>query len=663
MTSPPLPVPGARPRWRAILFWACVGATAPVAAKPDLPVVTNGHATAIIVLAAAPTAVSRYAAAELAYHVEKATGVRLPIVTEGAPAAAGTTRLLIGDTQATRAAGLNPTLLDLESFILRRHGDTLIIAGRDSPGDPLDRDTSAGTLFGVYEWLERELGVRWLWPGELGTHVPATATVVAHPLDALVTPRLFQRHVRSGLTFQSEHPALGFTPGAAADYAQAQTIFLRRHRLGRSERMSYGHAFTDWWQKYGQAHPDWFQLVNGKRGPAKPGARFSMCVSNPELHREIVAQWRARGGAARGDLSTYLNVVENDILGLCECERCRAWDGPAPADMMKFCPPDSKVYGSRFVSDRYARFALAVQQLAAAGNPNANVIGYVYFNYFQAPTSAVQLNPRILLGYCPSSGWYPRTAAEHAWYQQQWRGWSDTGARLFVRTNYFLDGYGMPFIFAHQFADDFQHAVRHGLVATDFDSLTGHWATQGPNLYLLLRLLVQPDASPDELLAEYHAAFGPAAESVRQYFGYWEQYTMGNRALIDRAFANRVASRWRSWAKVAHVVFPAESFRPAQAILNEAATLARADPVATARVRFLQLGLTHAQLCARVASQLTLTDPAATPERGRGELRELLAFRRAHEREWIDNLNHNAWVEDLSWKLSAETQQSPELFP
>lgn len=84
---------------------------------------------------------------------------------------------------------------------------------------------------------------------------------------------------------------------------------------------------------------------------------------------------------------------------------------------------------------------------------------------------------------------------------------------------------------------------------------------------------------------------------------------------------------------------------------------------AAARVEFLRLGLMHAELCARVAERLSLADPAVTPERGREALRELLAFRRTHERTWISNLNHCAWVEEQSWKLSPETKQSPDLYP
>jgi hypothetical protein len=645
----------------ALVSLASVAVAAP---SIGVPVVQDGTAVAVVVTPDRPNAVARYAAEELVYHVAKSTGAKLAIVTESAVPAGSRSRIYLGGTHAAREAGIDVRQITPETFVLRTAGSDLYIAGRDGEGDPLDRDTAAGTLFGVYEWLERDAGARWVWPGELGTYVPQAKTITAQPVDVSITPRFFQRHVRPGLGFTSGNPALGFTTKAAEEYARVQTVFLRRNRMGRSERMTYGHAFTDWWEKYGAAHPEWFQLVDGKRGPVKPGARYSMCVSDAGFQREIVRLWREKGGARdKSGRPSFINVVENDILGQCECDNCRAWDGPTPPDAMKYYAPNFKVYGSRFVSDRYARFAAAVQQLAAAENPHAVTIGYVYFNYFQAPTSDVKLNENILLGFCPSAGWYPRTDDEHVWYKRQWKGWRDAGARLFFRPNYFLDGYSMPYIFAHQFADDFQHNARNGMVGTDFDALTGQWGTQGPNLYLLMRLHVTPDASPDSVLAEYYSAFGPAAAQVKAYFDYWESYTMDNRKLIHDVFYDRVAIRWRTWAKAPHRVYPAECFLPADALLAQAAAAAVNEPQAAARVEFLRTGLAHAKLCAKVAALLTLADPEATAERGQKALHELLAFRRAHERDWFANLNHNAWVEDLSWKLANETKQPAEYYP
>ncbi len=611
-----------------------------------------------------PGAVARYAAAELVHHVEKATGVKLAVVTESTLKPGPETRVFVGDSRAVREAGVAVDKLPAEAFVLRTSGPMLIIAGHDGGGDPLDPDTRAGTLWGVYEWLERALKVRWLWPGDLGTFVPKTDRVTAGDCNEQTAPRFFQRRLRPGLGFTSEHPALGFTKAAFEKFQQEQTVFLRRHRMGRSERMSYGHAFTDWWKKDGAAHPDWFQLrENGQRGPSKPTARFSMCVSNPDFQREIVERWKQKS-KPDGRTPSFINACENDYLGSCTCESCRALDGPAPADYLKFYSPSSKMTGSRFVSDRYARFWLGVQQLAAQTDPNATVIGYVYFNYFQSPTTDVKLNPNILLGFCPSGGWFPRSADEHAWMKRQWTGWRDTGARLFLRTNHLLDGYVMPFIFAHQFADDFQHAVRGGMVATDFDSLTGQWSTQGPNLYVATRLHVRPEAAADELLAEFYPAFGAAAPQVKACFDYWEDYTTKNRELLVRTMEDLQTSRWRNWAKAAHVLYPPSCFAPAETLLAEATKVTAADPEAAARVEFLRTGLRHAKLCARAASQISLALPAVSSETdAKAALDELIRFRRANEQSGIGNFNHSAWVEDLSWKLGDETRKAPEIYP
>ncbi len=638
-----------------------------VSLRPDagaeVPLVVERKSVAVIVTADRPGPVAKYAAEELALHVEKATGARLEIKTESAVAAEVANRIYVGDCRAARAAGIDVSKLPPEAFILRTVGKTLFIAGEDKQGDPLESDTRAGTLWGVYEWLDRALKVRWVWPGELGTFVPKAATVVASDVDDTISPRFFQRRLRPGLSLESDHPALGFTPGAFEQFSREQSVFLRRHRMGRSFPMGYGHAFVDWWKRYGKEHPEWFQLrEDGKRGPSKSTGRFSMCVSNPDFQRQIISQWEARRSTKPG-VPSFINACENDILGLCTCAKCRAWDGPAPDDYLKYYSATSKMARSQFVSDRYAHFWLALQQQAAKTDPNVNVIGYVYFNYFQAPTTDVRLNEHVLLGYCPSGGWFPRSSDEHAWMKQQWTGWRNTGARLFLRSNHLLDGYCMPFIFAHQFADDFQHAARNGMVATDLDSLTGHWATQGPNLYTAARLHVRPEESADAVLAEYYGAFGPAAAQVKAYFDYWENYTTNSRERTSKAMEDLQASRWRTWAKVAHVVFPPNCFAPAEAMLADAARAAAADRDAAARVEFLRLGLAHAKLCARVAGQITLANPVASKAETKAALDELIAFRRSAERSGIGNFNHAAWVEDTSWKLSDETKKAPDLYP
>ncbi len=639
-----------RPAFLWVFALACTLTTRITA---QVVIVNDGKTVASIVTADQPSAVAAYAAQELVYHIEKASGVTLPVIREREMTGAGAVHIYVGATRAALAAGIDVTRLAPETFALKTSKNALFIAGGDGGGDPLDVGTYAGTLLGVYEWLERDLGVRWLWPGELGTFVPRSARIAVRDVDEVITPRFFQRHVRGGLTFKaSTYPELGFTDGVAEEYAHAQAVYLRRCRMGKSVRLSYRHAFTDWWAKYGDTHPEWFQLVNGRRGPTRPGGSYSMCVSNPEFHKEIVRLWRdARQNSGTAGGQSFLNAVENGIMGLCECENCRAWDGPEPADFLKHYSPKSKMMGSRYVTDRYVRFWLAVQVEAEKYDPNVTVVVYNYFNYYYAPSPGLKLNNRILIGSYPSSGWFPRSAEEQAWFRTQWRSWEATGARLFSRGNYCLDGYNMPLIFAHQFVDEFHGQVESGMVATDYDALTGQWGTQGPNIYVMMRLHTRPDATADELLSEYYSAFGAAAPDVKDYFDFWENYALKNREKINQAFIDLDASRWRSWAIAAHAVFPAETFEQAGIILARAQGAVQRDQEAAERVAFLQKGLLHASLCARVSSLLTVADPHSTAERGADALRELVAFRRAHEREWIGNFNHSAWMEEASWRL------------
>lgn len=617
--------------------------------RAEVPIVTARRPAAVIVLPDEAPAVVRYAADELVYHVQRATGAVLPIVLESSPAPASGSRIVLGDTQAARQAGMASRTLQPETFILRTAEQAVFIVGGDGSGDPLEPATFGGTLFGVYEWLERDLGIRWLWPGELGIQVPRTPTVAARDVNTTVAPAFFQRNTRGGLSFKGTHPELGFSPAAAAAYAHDQAVFLRRHRMGRGIRLSYHHAFTDWWKKYGAEHPEWFQLVHGKRGPTRPGASYSMCVSNPEFRHEIIALWR-RQRAANPDLH-FVNAVENGIMGLCECDACRAWDGPTPVDFLKYYPPRSKVIGSRFVTDRYVRFWLELQREAAQIDPAATVVVYNYFNYFAPPTPGMRLNRQILVGSYPSAGWFPRSADEHAWFKQQWADWQQTGARLFSRSNYCLDGYTMPLIYAHQFADEFQWQAAHGMEATDYDAITGQWAAQGPNLYVLLRLQTRPTAPVDQLLAEYYGGFGAAAPAVKAYFEFWERFALDQRTTLNAQYEDNT-SRWRAFAVAAHVVFTPAAFATAGRFLAEARVATASDRDATRRVAFLEAGLTHAQLCAAVSQALSLRDPAATPPGGATALAELIAFRRAHEREWIANFNHCAWTEEASWRLA-----------
>ena len=606
------------------------------ASAADVPVVTDGAPQAVVVLAEEATPVAQYAAEELVHHVQKATGVKLAIASETAIPDQPPGRVFIGDTKAARAAGIEAGKLPPETFVLRTQGNALFIAGGDGDGPPLDVGTPAGTLFGVYELLEEALGVRWLWPGDLGEFVPKVARLVVPEIARTVAPRFMQRNIRAGLGLRGATG--GFSPEALRKVAHDQAVWLRRMRMGHTVKLHSGHAFTDWGKRYGQEHPDWFNLLeNGKR---EFSGSFSMCVSNPGFHEQIIKLWKEQRAQHPGEFIN-INCCENDIDGLCTCPSCRAWDGPEQK-------PITDRYGRRCVSDRYARYWLTVQQLASREDPEATVVAYAYVNYAPPPATDIKLNKHILVGTVPDI-FFPRSPGEQEWVIQQWQGWARTGCRLFLRPNYMLEGYCMPHLFMHQFAEEFQFDAKHEMAATDFDSLTAMWSAQGPNLYLLGRMHVRPEKDADALLAEYYSGFGAAAGQVKAYFDYWEKYMADNRDR-HREIAKKLGGNWTNYAVMAHEIFPQESFAPAVRFLDEAAKATANDPVCAARVEFLRKGLTHAQLVAKVAAVMAGKEGRPSPVACGKALAELAAFRKTIEMDNVANLNFCAWTEQRAWK-------------
>ncbi|MBM4081986.1 MAG: hypothetical protein FJ278_19935, partial [Planctomycetes bacterium] len=123
----------------------------------EIPIVADGSARAVVALSENATPVARYAAEEFVHHVQKATGVKLAVVSEKELPSQPAGRVFIGDGDHARKAGIEASKLSPETFVLRTRDSALFIVGGDGEGEPLDVNTPAGTLFGVYEALERAL--------------------------------------------------------------------------------------------------------------------------------------------------------------------------------------------------------------------------------------------------------------------------------------------------------------------------------------------------------------------------------------------------------------------------------------------------------------------------------------------------------------------------
>ena len=164
-----------------------------------------------------------------------------------------------------------------------------------------------GTMYGVFAFLERELGVRWY---------TASYTLLPH-LDKCLLPHL--EH--------SEHPVLrqrlDFTYEALRNYKWAAHNLL--NNMNRLVKTSFG-TFSAFWgmhtferlmpaSEYFDVHPEYFSLLKGKRSD-----RAQLCLSNDDMRRELTENLKT---VIRENPGYWCyDVSQNDNNNNCECEEC-----------------------------------------------------------------------------------------------------------------------------------------------------------------------------------------------------------------------------------------------------------------------------------------------------------------------------------------------------
>ena len=104
----------------------------------EMFIVEGGRARAAVVTAESPRPAAEYASKELVEHIRRATGVTLPVVTEGEDTENYATRIFVGETQAAREQGILAEELGPDVFVLRTvNGDVYVLGREKEDTDPL----------------------------------------------------------------------------------------------------------------------------------------------------------------------------------------------------------------------------------------------------------------------------------------------------------------------------------------------------------------------------------------------------------------------------------------------------------------------------------------------------------------------------------------------
>ncbi len=554
-----------------------------LAAGESVTIVERGVSTAPIVIPEAAAPRTLQAANELADMIQQMSGAR-PEVIEGRPGSMPARAIWVGYQPVVGElfSDIDFTFAYPEEILLAANGRHIVIAGRDI-WDPENLDLGGvknfqmeyGTANAVYTFMQDQLGVRWLWPGEWGTDIIETDTIKVAPFVHRYHPQVVSR-------------------GGLFAYSTLHRREMDWHRFMRLQldsmgAASGGHGFGGWWERFSEEHPEYFALQpNGTRSyVSKPGT-VKMCMSN----MDVAKQW-VDDVAAELEVHPYkkvFNASPNDgwFTGHCVCEHCLAWDHPQ-GEMRRFSWAGlTQEYVA--LSDRDVKFANRVARMLKERFPDKELYVYMlsYGHSRPAPIGVVP-DDNVIIGnvanFLLRSDSVDRGSSEGRLHKDNFGDWGKLVDQQFWRPNVGSPvGFqmGLPDVPVRRTIDDLKFAADNGMMGIYVDYVREFWATQGPLYYIMAQLIWDPQADAEALLKDYYKrAFGPAAAEMEAYWDYLEAI---REEYYETSPAGVSPADW----------FTRERLAKAQEYIQKAYAAAQGAPEKyRQRIRFVEVGLDY----------------------------------------------------------------------
>jgi hypothetical protein len=291
-----------------------------IAQEAKIVLTAAGKSPYTVVYAANATAAEKNAVRELTEHLKKVSGVSLSVKPEGeqmnGPA------IYVGQTAFARSHGISFGDFGPEEWLIKAAGKDLVIGG----------GRHRGTLYGVWEFLERQAGIMWL--DEKFTYLPR--------IDEFAVPDNLELRGKPAFAVRGIYAYIN-------DQPEKRICFMARNRQNLFHDQSIPAALVESWalspiigsprgcHTFYNYTKDWpaeyencFSLsADGKRlravSPSGPG---QVCFSNPQTRKLFIARLREYIKADRkrwpNSYPVIYDISANDDNQKCECEKCLA---------------------------------------------------------------------------------------------------------------------------------------------------------------------------------------------------------------------------------------------------------------------------------------------------------------------------------------------------
>lgn len=488
-----------------------------------------------VVTATNTTPTVRYAVREMTNFLARALGAPVPVTTQPTPAR---THVFLGGGEWTKTLGLDCATLPRDAFRVHVTGEGVYLLGRDdSKADPFSFErgdlryfAERATLFAVYDFLERYVGCRFFFPGELGTVVPRVSEVVVPDDDRVVVPDSDERR------YTRDVVECGTWYDPAVDRRVLHGVAWMRWRLATATiPCCHGQRQFHYVARFAKDHPDWFCLGrDGKRILRDTGcephyANNKFCYSSPireEIYQDVKACLSGRPAAERGLQSWpgsmrggFVDVMPEDGFSECHCPKCQVvFD--------RTC--GGKNHGGNYANDLIWELTAEIGRRLKADGVKGYITQMAYSPYGEVPTFDLPNNIQVMVAaHGPWDVAKPESFAKSVARIKAWH--EKTGNRVWLWTypgNYYGDYKNIPVVCPRAWAKFYQTVQPHARFGFA-ENMCDRFAYDLLNLYVFSRLAWDPKQNVEDIIDDYHTKlFGAAGTSMKRVFDLLEEKWM-----------------------------------------------------------------------------------------------------------------------------------------
>lgn len=465
-----------------IIFWisaAVYAATSP----PLITIVADGKPLATIIVANSASKQVKTAAAVLSQYIKSSTGLTVPIAEK--PVTGTTVQIHVG-----RSDYVDKHKGSLQEM---NNGDGFAIDFPDNRNIVIIGVTDWGTEFGVYDFLERYLGIRWLFPTKMGDYVPSLSRINV-PVKTVKQLPVFSHRNMGGLPVWQ------------------QNVWARMNKM-HDTGLKFSHNLANLFpsEKYALTHPEFYPIIKGKRfiPPAGEKTRWQPCFSAPGIVEEAVKSIVEY--FEKNPVETSYSLGVNDMNGFCECKECLARNTRG-----------KNFLGYPDYSNSYYQWANAVAAGVLKKFPD-KWFGCIAYSSVAQPPANFRLNPRIIPFLTQDRmKWIDRDIELTG--KKMTKLWGTAASRLGWYDYIYGTPYMVPRVYFSKMGDYLRYGSEQKVQAIVAEAYP-NWG-EGPKLYVALKLMWNPQADVKGLVNEwYEAAVGrDAAPDLSEYYALWENF-------------------------------------------------------------------------------------------------------------------------------------------